>query len=132
MQEQEWIERPYGRKKVLSEKSQILQIDPDKHTGMGVRPEELDKNGLRGHPGALFEYVEHKGYAGSNRPEINNYSLLYKFRARDLNQVFEQYFGKGARFYSVQMDAEKTGYWHIMKNISDFPILLKIDLEKAS
>jgi len=123
MPEQEWIERPYGRRGLT-----LLQIDPGKDTSIGARAEELDGYGLRGHPGILFEHVEHLGYFGSEQND--EYTLLYRFRAKTVDEIIEQRFKRDSKFYSVQTDEAKTGYWHLLKNISNRVILLKIDKEK--
>jgi hypothetical protein len=117
----EWEKQPYGRRT----DDGFLQIDPFVDTSKGLKPEELGPFGLRGHPNQIWEHVEHLGYL--ENPQDDKFSLLYRFRPKRLDsEIRVQYFARGARFYSVQMDAEQTGYWHVLRNDSDRTIVLKI------
>ncbi len=121
MTEEVWIERPYGRKKILSEEGklshQLIQIDPGKNTGTGQKPEVVDRFGLVGHPGIYYEHIEHQGFTDGS--ESSEPSLKYVARALKSEgdpQTF--FFAKGSSFYSVLSDESKFGYWHTLSNES--------------
>lgn len=119
----EWEKRPYGRRT----DDGFLQIDPGNNTSIGASAEELDRYRFRGHPGILFEHVEHLGYFDGEQND--EFTLLYRFRAKNIDEIIEQRFKRGSKFYSVQTDEAKTGYWHRLENTSNRIILLKIDKE---
>jgi hypothetical protein len=116
----EWEERPFGRRTADG----YLQIYPGMDTSIGVDPAELDVFRLRRHPNQVWEHVEHLGYL--ENPQDGNCSLVYKFRIKNGDIVQKQYFAKGARFYSVQTDDLGTGFWHVLENISNRTIVLRI------
>jgi len=128
-----WIERPYGRRKVLSDDGktihQIVVIEPGRNTGKGASPDLLDEYGLVGHPGILYEHIDHEGFEdGGTAPEP---SLKYVGKSLDKStKPVEFLFSKGSSFYSVGMDEKKLGYYHTLENISQRPIQLRIRAEK--
>jgi hypothetical protein len=130
----EWIERPYGRKKVLSDDGkkilQIILIEPARNTGVGASPELLDEYGLVGHPGVFYEHIEHEGFASGDSSSV----LSLKYVARSLNktdQPREFLFSAGSSFYSVGTDEAKFGYYHTLENVADLPIQLRIRVVKV-
>jgi hypothetical protein len=118
-----WEEKPpFGKRTVDG----YLQIYPLRNTSEGRDPRDLDKFGLTGHPNQIWEHVEHMGYL--EPPQDDKFSLLYRFRPRNLDRViWEQYYARFGIFFSVQTDAEQTGYWHLLENISDRTIVVKIE-----
>lgn len=93
-----------------------MEIDPGKDTGMGAKLED----GLRDHN--KVETVEVLGYVGGGI-SADKSILLYKFK--DLSgTVVEQKFRAGETFYSVKPSEE--GKLHILVNIADKPVLLRI------
>jgi hypothetical protein len=117
----EWKDLPpFGKRTVDG----YLQIYPGKNTSMGRNPKDLDEFGLTGHPNQIREHVEHLGYLVN--PQDDKLSLLYKFRPRCFPSIHQQYYARGARLYTVQMDRDQTGYWHLLKNISNRTIVLRI------
>ncbi len=125
---EEWIERPYGRKKILSQEGktshQIVQIEPEKDTGIGAGPSDVDQFGLRGHPGVYYEHIEHDGLIGGS--DGMEPSLKYVARGLKTIEPVTFLFSTKSSFYSVQMDESKFGYWHLLYNISNKPIQLKL------
>jgi len=115
-----WEERPFGRRTADG----YLQIYPGMNTSIGADPKQLDDFGLRPHPNQIWEHVEHLGYPDGEQD--GGYSLVYKSRTKYGDIVQEQYFAKGARFYSVQTDSLGTGFWHMLENVSDRTIVLRI------
>jgi hypothetical protein len=130
-----WIERPYGRKKVLSDDGktidQIVVIEPGRNTGKGASPELMDEYGLVGHPGILYEHIDHEGFEEWEiAPEP---SLKFVSRSLDKSTKPNEFlFSKGSSFYSVGMDEKKLGYYHTLENISQRPIRLRIRAEKIT
>jgi len=127
-----WIERPYGRKKILSEEGktshQIVMIEPGRNTGTGQNPDVLDRFGLVGHPGIFYEHIEHQGFTDdAGRPEL---SLKYVARGLKSEDPMTFSFSAGSSFYSVQTDESKFGYWHVLSNESNRPIQLKLRVVK--
>ncbi|MBI2546979.1 MAG: hypothetical protein HYW23_00855 [Candidatus Aenigmarchaeota archaeon] len=119
-------ERPYGWRKSLSGTSQLIVIEPGKHTGINVA--SLNTQGLRGHPGEIWERAMHLGCLDGTD---GNESLLYK--VLDGKDVQERSYRRGQSFFSVSPDGSgenKPGYWHIMANNSDKPIRLLIRWRK--
>jgi len=131
----EWIERPYGKKKVLSDDGktihQIVVIEPGRNTGKGASPELLDEFGLVGHPGIFYEHIEHEGFEdGSLGSEP---TLRYVGRALHKSDKPNEFlFSKGSSFYSVGTDEAKQGYFHTLENIGGRPIQLRIRAVKNS
>jgi len=131
----DWIERPYGKKRVLSDDGRIIDqvviIEPSRNTGKGVSPDLLDEYGLVGHPGTLYEHITHEGFEGGENPPEPS----LKFVARNFDKSSppsEFLFAKGGSFYSVGMDEKKLGYYHTLENISQKPIQLRIRAERRS
>ena len=110
---------------------QIVVIEPGRNTGRGASPELLDENGLVGHPGILYEHIDHEGFEdGGMTPEP---SLKFVSRSLDKStKPIEFLFSKGSSFYSVGMDEKKLGYYHTLENISQRPIQLWIRAEKIT
>jgi hypothetical protein len=132
MSEEKWIERPYGRKRILLEEGkmshQVILIEPARNTGTGQNPEILDRFGLVGHPGIFYEHIEHEGFTdGSGTHEL---SLKYAARGLKSENPLTFLFAKGSSFYSVQTDEAKFGYWHVLSNESDRTIQLKLRVVK--
>lgn len=124
----EWTERPFGRRKTLSEEGKtrllVVQIDPQTNTGVGADKSAVDRLGLVGHPGTRYEHIEHQGFVdgqGGREP-----SLKYTGRSTNGSDPISFLFSEGSEFYSVQTDESRFGYWHVLYNISDRPIQLKI------
>jgi hypothetical protein len=130
--EENWIERPYGRKKIISEDGkishQLVLIDPGKNTGTGVTPDLVDKFGLVGHPGIFSEHIEHEGFL--DRSESHEPSLKYVARGLKSEDPLTFFFAGGSAFYSVQTDEAKFGYWHVLSNESKKTIQLKLRVVK--
>jgi hypothetical protein len=125
----EWIQRPYGRKKVLSDDGktihQIVVIEPGRNTGKGASPELLDDFGLVGHPGIFYEHIEHEGYEdGTSESKPTLKYIARAFHKSD--KPVEFIFSKGSEFYSVGTDEAKQGYFHNLENIGARPIQLRI------
>jgi len=130
----EWIERPYGRKKILSDDGkriqQIILIEPGRNTGVGASPELLDEYGLVGHPGIFYEHIENEGVVNGN----SGSSPSLKYVARSINKTDkprEFLFPTGSSFYSVGTDEAKFGYYHTLENISDQIIQLRLRVVKS-
>ncbi|MFI5420362.1 MAG: hypothetical protein ACHQ1H_05295 [Nitrososphaerales archaeon] len=132
MTEEKWIERPYGRKMIISEDGktshQIILIDPGKNTATGQKPELVDKFGLVGHPGIFYEHIEHQGFLDGS--ESLEPSLKYVARGLKSEDPLTFFFAKGSAFYSVQSDESKFGYWHVLSNESRKTIQLKLRVVK--
>jgi hypothetical protein len=128
----EWTERPFGRRKILSEEGKnrrlVVQIDPQKNTGIGADKSSADQSGLVGHPGIRYEHIEHQGFVGDQNGLEP--SLKYAARGTDAADSRSFLFSKGSEFYSVQTDESKFGYWHVLYNVSDRPIQLLIRVVK--
>lgn len=112
--------------------SAMLRILPAHDTGMGANA--LQKFGdfqLRPHPGVEWEHVEHMGFVKKD-VEYDDPSLLWVNYALQpaFSTLGRNYFYPGGRFYSVMNDTIKTGYHHILKNVSPEVILLKIDAKR--
>jgi len=132
-EEEKWIQRPYGRKMILSEEGkishQVILIEPGRNTATGQNPETLDRFGLVGHPGIFYEHIEHEGFAeGMGTPEL---SLKYVCRGLKSGDPSTFLYAKGSSFYSVQTDESKFGYWHVLSNESDRPIRLRLRVVKS-
>lgn len=120
-----WEETKFGKKTAGG----YLQLYPGRNTSMGADPSSLDEFGLRGHPNQVWEHVEHLGFL-LGPLDANDYSLIYRSRAKYGKTTQEQCFAPGAKFYSVQMDFARSGFWHILENTSfDRTIVLKITKE---
>ena len=120
------VERPYGWKHEISNFQQVLCIMPHKSTAIAAKPEDLDFTGLRGHPRAIFEHVQHIGYLSGDQDD--KATLFYRFRPKNGGNPSHQFFSKDMIFYSVQTDTHKTGYWHELVNVSERPILVVIEV----
>jgi hypothetical protein len=130
--EEKWIQRPYGRKLIVSEEGkvshQIIVIEPGRNTGTGQNPEALDKFGLVGHSGIFYEHIEHQGF--TDYTETNEPSLKYVARGLKSEDPLTFFFAAGSAFYSVQSDESKFGYWHVLSNEAKKPIKLKLRVVK--
>ncbi|MDE1870521.1 MAG: hypothetical protein KGH71_06135 [Candidatus Micrarchaeota archaeon] len=108
----QWEERPYGRKHVVTqldnESVAIIQIDPKKNTAIGADLKDLDKSGLRAHPGTLCETI--KVLTGDAK------SLKYTARDKNGTEISTKFFSPGEEFDSVA--ANEIGYWHNLENVS--------------
>ena len=128
----EWTERPFGRRKILSEEGKnrrlIVQIDPQKNTGIGADKSSVDQSGLVGHPDIRYEQIEHQGFIGGQ--DGREPSLKYTGRGTNTTDSLSFLFSKGSEFYSVQTDDSKFGYWHVLYNVSDRQIQLLIRVVK--
>src|SRR4029077_20790616 len=108
-EEEKWIERPHGRKRIVSEEGkmshQIILIKPGRNTGTGQKPDALDQFGLVGHPGIFYEHIEHQGFTdGLDSTEL---SLKYAARGLKSESPINFFFASGSSFYSVQSDESK-------------------------
>jgi hypothetical protein len=128
----EWTERPFGRRKILSEEGKIrhmiVQIDPQTNTGVGADKSVVDHLGLVGHPGTRYEHIEHQGFVDGH--DGREPSLKYTGRSTNGSEPISFLFSRGGEFYSVQTDDSRFGYWHVLYNVSDRPIQLKIRVVK--
>jgi hypothetical protein len=149
-----WIDRPYGRKKLLAEEGklshQLVLIEPGRNTGRGANPDLLDEFGLVGHPGIFYEHIEHEGFAvQSNRqgsshdaadtsdlPELSNIaasspSLKYVARSLEKSENPREFlYSSGSAFYSVGTDEQKFGYYHTLENVAGATIQLRLRVMK--
>ncbi len=112
----------FGWRKKLSDKTKMIVIESDKHTGLGVDSKDLNELGLRGHPSTKWERITHLGYLGD---EDHDYSLLYKYLDSS-QQLQEKSYKIGDVFYSV---SDNDGYWHLLINGSKKPVKLLIERE---
>ncbi len=128
-EQNDWQERPYGWKKMIDPKSQLLRLKPHHHTAMSAVPENMGPHQLKKND-ALWEHVEFVGYVGDVCEE--GFDLRYMFLPMEpgkSEQPRELRFGKGGRFYSVLPDASRTGFYHDIHNDSDYIIEIKCDWE---
>lgn len=97
-------------------------IAPGKSTGEGRS--DLDKDGLRPHPGEFSEHVMVVGPRGAEE-------VIYRFR-NPIGDVEERHYRAGESFFSVETDIVGVlGYFHTIINPSkDHPVLLRIKPEK--
>ena len=124
-----WEERPYGWKKMLGPKSQLLRLNPHSHTAMSATAENLGPHQLKEND-AKWEHVEFVGYVDGE--DEGGFDLRYVFLPRmyePSEQPRQQSFGKGAKFYSVLPDVRRTGFYHDLHNDSDYIIELRCDWE---
>jgi hypothetical protein len=129
----EWIDRPYGRKRVLSDDGktvhQLIFIEPGRNTGTGASPELVDEYGLVGHPGIFYEHIEHEGFADGTKD--SGPSLKYVARGLDKSEKPKEFlFSQGSSFYSVGTDKSKFGYYHTLENIAKSTIQLRLRVVK--
>lgn len=130
-----WIERPYGRKKVLSDDgkmiNQIIVIEPGRNTGTGASPELLDDYRLVGHPGLYYEHIEHEGNLDGSKS--SGPTLKYVARSLDKSSKPQEFlFSPGSSFYSVGTDESKFGYYHTLENVGTSPIQLRLRVSKVT
>lgn len=109
---------PYGWNRVNIDDEDVVVLEiafgPGKNTGIGS--DDIDKNGLRGHPGLLWNLVMHNGYAGESFHED---PILWKYSDRD-GEMRSEYYREGEIFLSVvtEDDGHKRGYWSTVTNTS--------------
>ncbi len=104
----------------------LIIVEPGRDTAMGYNPEDL-KEGLRGHPGETFERITFVGQVAPRRARDQSDSLVYRYMKED-GAVEEMNYKPGESFNSVQTDGR--GYWHLLRNTSDKPILLRVESGK--
>jgi hypothetical protein len=124
-----WEERPYGWKKKLGPSSQVIRIRPGHYTSMSATPEQQGPYALKGND-VRWEHVEHLGSVDGG--DTDGPSLRYMFlpKARGLpEEPREMRFRKGARFYSVLSDENRTGFYHNLINDSATTIELRMEWE---
>ncbi len=124
-----WEERPYGWKKMLGPKSQLLRLNPHCHTAMSATPGKIGPHSLKQND-AVWEHIEFLGYIGDGKDE--DFSLRYvslPLTHETSDKPREMRFRKGARFYSVLADSSRTGFYHDLFNDSDVIIELKTEWE---
>ena len=148
-------DKPYGSKLALldtpKESVLLLIIEPHKHTGIGIDQSKLDSDGLRPHPGERVENVKFLKYA-DGKPDDGLYPLVYKYKKideRGIGKVQECRYGLGNTYLSGQdkcqlwgdtfesvrdpvLAYKDNGYWHILINDLDRPIMLLITVKKEN
>ncbi len=118
---------------------------------MGIDPSKLDSDGLRPHPGESVENIKFLKYA-DGKPDDGLYPLIYKYRKideRGIGKVWENRYGLGDTYFNgqdkhqlwgdtfesvrdpIQVQRD-NGYWHILINDSDRPIMLLITVKKEN
>lgn len=126
-----FIKTPYGSELPLGENSYhstIIVIAPHTDTAAGISKDKLSERGMRPHDNIAWEQVTFLGYLGGQIPD-EHFSLLYIFENK--NGVLEdRMYSMGSEFYSV-LDNGKKGFNHVLKNVSDTPIVLLIRAEKT-
>ncbi|MGD0729326.1 MAG: hypothetical protein ABR981_04590 [Candidatus Micrarchaeaceae archaeon] len=121
-----FVERPYGGNFRLDASSSVIVINPHKSTAEGISNKKL-KDGLRGHDGIAMEHVKFLRYADSQGDDGNT-SLSYTFE-NDVGAIITRKFKVGDYFLSVYSDG-KSGFWHVLENDSDRPIMLMISSKR--
>jgi hypothetical protein len=123
--------RPYGGRLILSDTKThtqtLIVIAPRASTAAGISIDKLNRYGLRGHEGEASEHVKFLRFTDVGEHD-NSRPLVYTFQTSD-GEPNQAFYGRGEEFYSVK-DGGKTGYWHILENASDRPIMLLITVEK--
>ena len=118
--------RPYGGRLVLTNVKTLIVINPGMDTAAGIDSSKL-KNGLRGHDGEASESVAFLRYADDGEDD-GRYPLVYTYEDPK-HEVVRETYKVGSCFLSVDDNGE-TGFWHVLKNRSDRPILLMISVRK--
>jgi hypothetical protein len=115
--------RPYGARLKINSATQLVIIAPHTNTAAGIEATNLDKDGLRGHPGEAKEMVQFLGFVG-DKQVTNTKPLLYHFRDR-AGAIATEGLTPGSVFDSVSGNGS-VGFWHVLENVSDTPIMLMI------
>ncbi len=127
-----WKKHVWGEEKIVTPTVGILKIYPRRTTAWGAESQDVLKllsypEPLRENAGILTEHVQHLGFA--DRVGNPEYSLMHVAVGRnpqvDTSPQIATY-KAGNEFYSILDDANRTGYFGILKNVADRAILLKV------
>ncbi len=118
-------ERPYGSRMKLDESRTLVVIAPHANTAAGIPNEKL-RNGLRSHENEGAERIRIIGFAdGTGEPSLKDQAkIIYRFEDHD-GQIKEKNYNINEAFLSVRYDGAE-GFWHVIENSSDRPILLMV------
>jgi hypothetical protein len=123
-QQNSFEDRPYGARMKLNPFMTLVVIAPHRDTAAGVGKESLNENGLRGHENEALQYVKFLGFAGEEEDGRSGMPLVYRSEDRN-GKVKEERYGVGSEFSSVWNNGAR-GFWHILRNDSDKPIMLLV------
>jgi hypothetical protein len=119
--------KEYGFKLPLRPGLAIYVFAPKSSSADGMKPSELNANGLRGHEGTFTERVTFLRFA-DNLGDDGSKPLSYIFHNKnEKSLVMQSEFGVGSTFFSVEGE---LGFWHVLRNTSNRPIMLMIAVDK--
>ncbi len=119
----------YGSKLSLRPGLAIYVFAARTDSTVGTESKDLNKNGLRGHEGTLTEHITFLRFADDIKNDGSK-PLIYRYED-PAGQVKEGNYGVGDSFFSVS-DNGKKGFFHVIANTSDRPVLLMIRVEKKA